>query len=1706
MDSSIKKRAGEFLQEKSRRRRWQKTVAVLAVLVIFATVWVLLVPASALVKRVYCGMEEHIHDDACYELVLVCGYADEALGEADGETGSQESVTAPEDAGQQSGQTPESGMQTGETAQPHRHEDSCYAEERQLICGQTELMHTHTDACYNVTVTEELVCGQTETEGHTHSEACYTDSSELTCGQEESEEHTHTDECYTGKHELTCGREESQGHAHTNECYAAKENRELTCGQEEGAPEEGSHIHSESCYQNVHVLICGQEEADQEGGAVAGQAQEPPAQQEPAADMAAEPATEPAGNAADTQIPADTASPADGGADSAETSSDAMPEGEEPAGEEEEHVHTEECYALAPVCGYEEHTHEDLCYEVPFCGITAHVHVPGCYDEEGSLICGEEEHRHDEACYKEPHCGITVHIHGDDCYDEGGNLTCEAKEHLHTKLCYFEMPHYYCVDRMHIHTQACMDENGNIACGYANFAVHTHDEECYLSGASLLHGEGDAEEDAALFAGLTPEEDLICTLPEIEAHEHTAECYAPNEETGEQELVCEKPEIILHEHTEECYDIERNLICGKIEVLEHHHFDECYIELEEVEEVVKIFETEGLRVVAVYTTNANIPEEAELIAEEITPESDEEHYASREAEYQEIMGSKYAAMRALLRVGFYVDGVEVEPEEPVTLTVQFLDENGLEEGSPITVIHFGEEGTEVLEGSDAQDGSTSFELNSFSEIAIGYTEIEEKFDEARVLVSKSCEYTDALFHAIFRINGEVVIPTQLLAQAGGETEEAVSGGDAWTPGEAGERTVAEDGTVILTLAEEELPGVLAFNVELLDEKVEEYKAAAAVYEEDPEEAEVYLNQVLAYYLTYDGVKLDLTGSKVTVEVTPTPALVDYAEETVGVTPDGEEIQAEVTFSLINIMRETDTVEMAGADEAEPAAEDETESAGEETDTSDAEGDENGESISDETWGGTEEAVAGEVLAAETVTGGLAPITATLNAAGTENAVAARAESQANPKFTVEFYANVKRVIFSDTEKSGYLPMIDTTGRALPTNGGNMVKKYVEIQNNQVQEREELTEVYSPEEYRYIEAPGLTYFNKLAKNSNYILKEIQVKRSGIDTWESYSCWSGTEKREWHFTNRQETKDKYKDEFILIDTNATVRLIYDVSEDEVSNGANFYDYDISDGKVYLYNRNTGSLTEGERKGAKTHEGGAVWYMYTNRQGINGNLKDQTFGFGNSESLVKTTMGEIPGNRSNSVNSNYGGATFGLVTGLQGGRIQYAGNVKAPNLFNDGGATGKSSYAGDLVFKQRGDTYTLTAAHVRDGETVSSVSNLDKFRQQWNWNNTRYFMTNDFYPVDTVGSAGKVDLMFGSPASVSVIRNTSQKKGEAGKDLLSLPAPASDDKKNHNHYFGMHYTIGFDLVEDYIGPLEYLFYGDDDMWVFLDGPGYSGQLVCDIGGVHSSIGEYVDLWDYIKKGSKDAEGHYTLTFFYTERGASGSTCWMQFTLPSVSFATTRQDTGELRIEKQVSGEKIEEEFGFEVHFYEDSHIEDPNNVLRDSYSYTKYKVGTDEVVANDVLIWDDAKFTLKADEYIVISLLPDGSYYSISEVGPVTVLPKEPGETVEWEVNPENPYYPEISRGGQAAGTDGTITGKVTKNTQVEIRYNNIQKFELPETGGKGIRLYTIAGALFLTLGAGLLYKKKYREGRARELPGSGDAVSKSQINKKNLERER
>ena len=209
-------------------------------------------------------------------------------------------------------------------------------------------------------------------------------------------------------------------------------------------------------------------------------------------------------------------------------------------------------------------------------------------------------------------------------------------------------------------------------------------------------------------------------------------------------------------------------------------------------------------------------------------------------------------------------------------------------------------------------------------------------------------------------------------------------------------------------------------------------------------------------------------------------------------------------------------------------------------------------------------------------------------------------------------------------------------------------------------------------------------------------------------------------------------------------------------------------------------------------------------------------------------------------------------------------------------------------------------------------------------------------------------------------------------SGWKALTSAFPGSDDGNNHNCFFGMQYAVKFTLTADYVGPLEYYFFGDDDMWVFLD-----DKLVCDIGGVHSSVGEYVNLWDYLEKENRTESETHTLTFFYTERGASGSTCYMNFTLPSVSGVNIEQKTSDLEVRKQVVGQdESGQDFEFNIRFYDQN-----GKPVLDDYAYTKYDKDGKELSGN-LVVHDGDTFTLKDGQYVRIRYLPFGLRYTITE----------------------------------------------------------------------------------------------------------------------------
>lgn len=144
--------------------------------------------------------------------------------------------------------------------------------------------------------------------------------------------------------------------------------------------------------------------------------------------------------------------------------------------------------------------------------------------------------------------------------------------------------------------------------------------------------------------------------------------------------------------------------------------------------------------------------------------------------------------------------------------------------------------------------------------------------------------------------------------------------------------------------------------------------------------------------------------------------------------------------------------------------------------------------------------------------------------------------------------------------------------------------------------------------------------------------------------------------------------------------------------------------------------------------------------------------------------------------------------------------------------------------------------------------------------------------------------------------VIDKNGDQRATAGSNFFPLdgvPRSEKSDDGNHNYFFGMRYDVTF-KIGDYVGPLNYTFTGDDDLWVVLDGK----KIVIDLDGIHQAAKKEVNLWDYVKH--KD-ENEHTLTILYMERGAYESNCQMEFTLPSARISeVTNVPTTDLVLKK--------------------------------------------------------------------------------------------------------------------------------------------------------------------------------------------------------------
>lgn len=439
-------------------------------------------------------------------------------------------------------------------------------------------------------------------------------------------------------------------------------------------------------------------------------------------------------------------------------------------------------------------------------------------------------------------------------------------------------------------------------------------------------------------------------------------------------------------------------------------------------------------------------------------------------------------------------------------------------------------------------------------------------------------------------------------------------------------------------------------------------------------------------------------------------------------------------------------------------------------------------------------------------------------------------------------------------------------------------------------------------------------------------------------------------------------------VYIHDDTVIRLVYDTNEAKENFPANFYDYDISDGQNADGSWRTGitGINAASNYGT-SREHDQKWDSYANVLAF-GNANCGTgMGYSAFDGLFLNKFSTTYTNGAIKKNLDLFGCTFRIAEGLEDGKIVYNPWIVAPKLFNDGDASGKHAYAGSsLGFSRVGDTYTLSSASVNGGGSVDGLQNF--FNPSPSAGTIhKHIFTNDFWPLDATQNTDPHFGQYGQSVTFAGFDNVE------GKPWYTTPQngtfPGSDDGKGHNSFFGMQYAVEFTLTADYVGPLEYYFFGDDDMWVFLD-----NKLVCDLGGVHSSVGEYVNLWDYLQKGTA---GTHTLTFFYTERGASGSTCYMNFTLPSVSGVNIEQKTSDLEVRKQVVGQdESNREFEFNIRFYDQN-----GKPVLDDYAYTKYDKDGREL-NGDLVVHTGDKFTLKDGQYVRIRYLPFGLRYTITE----------------------------------------------------------------------------------------------------------------------------
>lgn len=350
------------------------------------------------------------------------------------------------------------------------------------------------------------------------------------------------------------------------------------------------------------------------------------------------------------------------------------------------------------------------------------------------------------------------------------------------------------------------------------------------------------------------------------------------------------------------------------------------------------------------------------------------------------------------------------------------------------------------------------------------------------------------------------------------------------------------------------------------------------------------------------------------------------------------------------------------------------------------------------------------------------------------------------------------------------------------------------------------------------------------------------------------------------------DKNQASTIDVIKDTTIKIYCTPDTTETSGGVTFYDYTVkagtmSDGTVHSindltnYTKNTNpKLSVGES--SRNYNASTVYHNgCTTDKGQDANAY---IGKGNKNPVT------------------------GLVTGLDGNN-QPVFKYADPGFFNDNDSylTGSWKQISTITKRKDGKNYYEYVEKDSYSQGTRYTRKVYKnYKLKFNRTGDRYELASVNDGTQDVTSSGSGFYPLDSVRNTYELENSNTEYDSKGRP--------------HNNYFGMRYDVKF-KIGDYVGPLNYEFTGDDDMWVLLDGK----KVIIDLGGIHDALTKNANIWQELfgvddpseltddkKLTDEQKQQEHTLTVLYMERGAGASNCNMKFTLPNAKISQVSQE----------------------------------------------------------------------------------------------------------------------------------------------------------------------------------------------------------------------